>query len=128
MNGKLIGEDVNFGSFQFCTDFGRNEQAGIDFDGKYCLVSVQGKDGEEVKKSEGYTVFKPQISERSQRLFEFGMGSAHGVCLPSTCDVHEVARVFNRQMKPYGFSVQPADRCTTVSEPEPVTTVQIVSL
>ena len=128
VDGKLVGRDLNLGSFQFCTGFVRDEDSGIDFDGKYCLVSLQGKDAEEVRNSEGYQAFKLQLSERSQRMFEFGMGSAHGVCMPSTCDVHEIAQVFNRQMKSYDFRVQPADRCTTVSEPEPVTILQIVAM
>ena len=128
MNGKLVGRDLNAGSFDFCTEFVRDEQQNIDFDGKYCMVSLQGPDADEMRYSSGFREFRHQLSERSQRIYRFNMGSALGVCMPSTCDVNEVAEVFNGLVKPYGFSVLTPSRCTTVSEPEPITGLQIISM
>lgn len=128
VNGKLVGRNLNVGSFEYCAGFVRDESQQIDFDGKYCLVSLQGKDAEEMKRSEGYQAFRLEISERSQRMLEFNMGDALGVCMPSSCELSEVVDVFNALVKPYGFSVLEPHRCTTISEPEPITSLQIVSL
>ena len=128
VNGKLIGRDVNFGSFEFCTNYLRNEADRVDFDGKYCMVSVRTKEAEIVRKQKSFRAYYDKISDRAKRLIEFNLGSAHGVCMPSSCNIDELASVANKILKPMGFNVLPATRCITVTEPEPLTSLQIFSL
>ena len=128
VSGRLIGRDLNFGSFEFCTQYERNEADSVDFDGKYCMVSVQTKESEINRKKQSYQALYRSVSDSAKRLLDFNLGNAHGVCVPSTCDIGELAAVTNKQLKPIGFSIRPASRCTTVSEPEPLTPLQIFSL
>ena len=128
INGKLTGHNVNFGSFDYCVEFSRNEEKNIDFDGKYCLVSVQTKESEDIKQLENYKSYQTKLSERSRRIVQFNIGNAHGVCMPSTCKIEEITSVTNKLIKSYGFSILPPRRCTTVSEPESLTNLQIFSM
>ena len=128
MNGKLIGRNANFGSFSFCTNFTRDQAENVDFDGKYCVLSVQTKESEVIKSLENsFGQYYNAISERSRHLLEFNLGNAHGVCLPSSCAISELASATNRLFKPLGFSVLPSTKCTTVTEPEPLTKLQMLS-
>ena len=128
VNGRLIGRDLNFGSFEFCTNFVRNEAENVDFDGKYCMVSVQTRESELIRQQKSFRDYYGSVSDSSKRLLDFNLGNAHGVCLPSSCEINELASVANRILKPIGFSVLPPSRCTTASEPEPLTSLQIFSL
>ena len=74
VNGKLIGRDLNTGSFDFCTAFGRDEQMGIDFDGKYCLVSVHSREIGEIKALSNYRQYQAALSDQSKRMIEFNVG------------------------------------------------------
>lgn len=47
--------------------------------------------------------------------------------MPSTCDINEITQVFNKKFRPFGFSLLPPKRCSTASDPEPVTSLQIFS-
>lgn len=127
VNGKLTGRNANFGSFSFCTNFTRDQAENVDFDGKFCMFSLHTKESEVIKSLENYQQYYNAISDRSKHLLEFNLGNAHGVCLPSTCEIGELASVANRIFKPFGFSVLPSTKCTTVSEPEPLTKVQTFS-
>ena len=75
IQGKLIGRNVNFGSFEYCTKFRRErlpEQ--VDFDGKYCMVSVLTRESEQVISSPAFQQAYNEISDRSRRLLEFNVG------------------------------------------------------
>ena len=74
LNGRLVGRNINFGSFEFCTGFLRSLRNNVDFDGKYCMVSVQTKESEIIKNQMGYQKYRNSISERSKRLLEFNVG------------------------------------------------------
>lgn len=128
VNGRLIGRDLNFGSFEFCTNFERSKEENVDFDGKYCLVSVRTEESEIIRRKKGWQDYHRSVSASAKRLLEFNLGNAHGVCVPSTCSIEELASVVNRMLKPIGFNVLPPSRCTTASEPEPLTGLQIFSL
>lgn len=119
---------MNFGSYDYCIEFIRDSDQKIDFDGKYCLMSVHSKDTEIIKNLENYKAYQKQISEVSKRAIEFNIGNAHGVCMPSTCSINEFTSVTNKLIKPMGLSVMKPRRCTTISEPEPITIGQIVCL
>lgn len=125
LNGKLIGRNANFGSFSFCTNFTSDQAVNVDFDGKFCMLSVHTKESEVIRSLENYQEYYNALSDRSKRLLEFNLGNAHGVCLPSTCEIDELTAATNRIFKPFGFTVQPSTRCTTISEPEPLTKVQM---
>lgn len=75
IQGKLIGRNVNFGSFEYCTKF-RREKApvSVDFDGKYCMVSVLTRESELVMGTAAFRQAYSEISDRSKRLFEFNVG------------------------------------------------------
>lgn len=47
--------------------------------------------------------------------------------MPSTCSINEITSVPNKLSKPYGLSILPPRRCTTITEPEPLTKLQITS-
>lgn len=119
---------MNFGSFEYCTEFTRNKEHNIDFDGKYCLISLHTKDTEDIKNLVSYKNYQAKLSDRSKRMIQFNIGNAHGICMPNTCNIEEVTSVFNKLFKPIGFSILPPQKCTTVSEPEPYTNIQIFSL
>ena len=128
VNGRLIGRDLNFGSFEFCTNFARSKEENVDFDGKYCLVSVRTGESENIRRQKGWQEYHRSVSESAKRLLEFNLGNAHGVCVPSTCSIEELTSVVNKMLEPIGFNVLPPKRCTTASEPEPLTSLQIFSL
>lgn len=128
LNGKLIGRNINFGSFEFCRSFVRSERDNVDFNGKFCMVSVQTKESEIIRNQKSFQNYHKSLSDRSRRLLEFNLGNAHGVCLPSTCEIEELTSAANRIFKPIGFSVLPPSRCSTAAEREPITRSQIFSL
>ena len=99
----------------------------VDFDGKYCLVSVQTPESNAVRATEGYKKYQSLLSDRSKRVVDFNLGNAHGVCVPSSCDIEEWAPVVNRLLHSYNVSILESRRCTTASEPEPWTGLQMVS-
>ena len=126
MNGRFTGSNIDFGNFDFCTSFVPNEEDHIDFDGHYCLVSLETPDVQETRSLSNYLSYQSSLSEESQRMVRFGLGDAFGVCKPSTCEVTEIATVFNRLVEPNGFFVLIPERCTTPTKP--ITTLQIASL
>lgn len=128
VNGRLIGRDLNFGSFEFCTNFARSKTDRVDFDGKYCLVSVRTKESEIIRNQKSWQDYHRSVTASAKRLLEFNLGNAHGVCVPSSCAIEELTSVVNKMLKPIGFNVFPPSRCTTSSEPEPLTSLQIFSL
>ena len=128
VNGRLIGRDLNFGSFEFCTNFERSKTENVDFDGKYCLVSVRTGESEVIRRQKGWQEYHHSVSASAKRLLEFNLGNAHGVCVPSSCSIEELVSEVNKMLKPIGFNVLPPSRCTTASEPEPLTSLQIFSL
>ena len=128
INGKLVGRNVNFGSFEYCTKFYTDAKKKIDFDGRYCMVSLQTHETETIKNLESYRNFYSGLSDRSKRLLDFSIGNSHGICVPSTCQIDELVSVTNDVLKSYGFSVMAPNRCVTRSEPEPWTNLQIISL
>ena len=123
-----MGRNVNFGSFEYCTNFYADPEKNIDFDGRYCMVSLQTHDSETIRSLGSYRKLYNLLSERSRRLINFSMGNSHGICVPSTCKIDELVSVTNVVLKSYGFSVMSPNRCATRSEPEPWTNLQIVSL
>ena len=127
-NGKLTGLNLNFGSFPYCTQLlERDLNENIDFDGKYCLVSLQTQEAEIIKRLPNYQKYHRSLSDRSRHFLEFNIGNAHGVCLPSTCQIEEIALVFNKLFKSLGFKVISPNKCTTASEPEPLQPLQLAS-
>lgn len=141
---------MNFGSFDHCIEFTRDTAKNIDFDGKYCLVSVQSKDTEIIKNLENYKRYQDKVSERSRHVIQFNIGSAHGkinminnvlkfmikkffnsflgVCMPSTCCLQEITKVTNKLLKNYGFSILPPFKCSSLSEPEEPSLIQYCAL
>lgn len=128
LNGKLVGRNINFGSFDFCLSFVRSERENIDFDGKFCVVSMQTKESEIIRNQTSFQNYRKLLSDRSKRLLDFSIGNAHGVCLPSTCEIEELTKAANKIFEPIGFRVLPPSRCTTATEREPITKLQIFSL
>lgn len=120
---------MNFGSFEYCTGF-KSDQAKVNFDGKYCMVSVQTRESQIIKRLENYQSYYRRLSDSGRRLLEFNIGNAHGVCLPSSCEVEQVAKATNRVFKTFGLSVFTTEdsKCYTRSRPEPLTKLQIFSL
>lgn len=118
---------MNFGSYDFCVGFLKDRNKGIDFDGKYCLVSVHTPETDIIKNLDNYKKYQLLLSERSRKLIEWNLGNAHGICMPSTCTLKEIIPVVNRIFKPYGLSVLPPSTCSTNSEKEPLTYLQIFS-
>lgn len=99
----------------------------VDFDGKYCLVSVQTPESKAIRETEGYKKYQSLLSDRSKRVVDWNLGNAHGVCVPSSCRIEEWTPVVNRLLRPYNVSILPSRRCTTASEPEPWTGLQVAS-
>lgn len=120
--------NVNFGSFQFCKSFVKEDAENVDFDGKYCFVSVQTQESEIIKSSPRYQAYHNSISDSSKRVLNFNIGNNHGVCVPSTCDINELASIVNKMFRSSGFSVLPPKKCTTISEPEKWDYLQLFSL
>lgn len=67
------------------------------------------------------------IGERAKHLLKFNLGNFHGVCVPSSCEIGELVSITNQMVEPFGFSVLPSTKCTTVTETEPLTKLQILS-
>lgn len=119
---------MNYGAYDSCVNFVKDASKNVDFDGKYCLISVQTPETSLIKRTEKYQRYQSLVSARSKRLIDFNIGNAHGVCIPSTCTMDELTPVANKVLESYGVSILAPRRCTTVSEPEPLTYLQIVSL
>lgn len=75
IQGKLIGRNVNFGSYEYCTKF-RQDKAPVDFDfdGKYCMVSVLTRESEQVLSSPTFQKSYSELSDRSKYQFKFNVG------------------------------------------------------
>ena len=100
----------------------------MNFNGKYCLISVQTPESNAIKQTESYKKYQSLISERSRYLVDFNLGNLHGICMPSTCKMREVVPVINKLFESYNLSILPSKKCTTASEPESLTNLQLISL
>ena len=65
---------MNFGSFDHCTGFVRSPAKDIDFDGKYCMISMQTRETQIIKGLENYQRYYRKLSDSGRRLLEFNIG------------------------------------------------------
>ena len=128
INGKLTGLNANFGSFDHCTSFERDPAKKVDFDGKYCLVGILSPEAEEIENLNNFKAYQSSLSDKSKRIIYRNLANAHGLCMPHTCRIEEITLMFNKLFNSRGFRLIPPESCTTVSEPEPLTGLQIASL
>lgn len=127
MNSKLIGGNVNYGFFDYCVGFTKNEKEKIDFDGKYCLLSVHAADAKAVKNSKVFKDNLALLSDNSKIISNFVIGDYYGICIPSTCQIEELLPIFNELFKPE-LEIFALSEGKTITEPETLTNIQIFAL
>lgn len=100
-NGKLFGYNGDLGDFDQCLSIQTNTDSKIQFTGQYCLLSIQTSEADLIKEREDYKKNVKGLSESSKFITDFSLGTVQGICLPSTCNIENVADSINKSKNGY---------------------------
>lgn len=93
--GILTGFDGSLGNFQQCLAIKTTADYGLDYRGKYCLISVQTPLTNSIKDGDLYKQNQAGLSEEGKFHVDFSLGTVYGVCIPDSCNIRQFLTSIN---------------------------------